>query len=782
MKKEATNSFQGGLVSDLNVLTTPNNVLTDCVNGAFVTFNGDELTLQNDMGNTTIKYNGNDVQLSPGFYPLGIKEYGGVLYIVSSDGTNVEFGSYPSPEFESLVHVSGTIVNDSNILYKSAVINNDIFQSGKYINFVLDSSINSTYISYYDSSGIYHPLFYKVKLYHQLNNGFRDLTDDVWDKYKIYRTSHPEASNYWFNEPKFNYYCPDQYKGKLAVSLEIEGLSTFKLTGSPTITYVAGTPNTYTYTFSVNAVGYGLITIPSVYAYLSFNGQQILSPKTESIVDGIATFSFTGLDASYAEKVVTYNVVPNLLINGITYVTPYVEDATTTLNAEIAADSSVTSITVTDTSKFPSSGKISIEGEFFIYTSKTSTTFDGVSQDLRNAHAKGVTVSQVSGTSNYSMDFPSEYRNKFVLTGNKLVSTALDDVKFILSNGNCNLSTGKKEYNIVILENSNGQYLDNNLNIVESPYIFIKSGTSIPEGDTVISEFTVSNDYPVVSLQTQTVTTTLTANTMQGSTNISVVSSSGFSVGETIIINGDTLVISAIPDETTITIENGTTSSYNQGDIVSSASSSLSITDNLKFALENTLVNIIDASCSQAIVTIIYNTPLTNAEDSVVIQNGTKLIPMSNTSNTTYTYNIWPGIDFSVSATKKGFNAGYTTCNVSKSETLNFALIATIDAHIDHSVSQAGKVTYYWIVQWSPYEQCAGDSIPILLDDVSYSMVWVGTLYKSALIESMNDSVELVISSGTSLTGTYENIPDNSKYVTISGSVFTNVTQIESLQ
>ena len=54
MKKEAVNTFSNGLVYDLNPITTPNNVLTDCVNGTFVTFNGDELALQNDAGNTKI--------------------------------------------------------------------------------------------------------------------------------------------------------------------------------------------------------------------------------------------------------------------------------------------------------------------------------------------------------------------------------------------------------------------------------------------------------------------------------------------------------------------------------------------------------------------------------------------------------------------------------------------------------------------------------------------------------------------------------------------------------
>ena len=54
MKQDATNTFSQGLNYDLNATTTPNTVLTDCVNGTFLTFNGDELALQNDAGNTVI--------------------------------------------------------------------------------------------------------------------------------------------------------------------------------------------------------------------------------------------------------------------------------------------------------------------------------------------------------------------------------------------------------------------------------------------------------------------------------------------------------------------------------------------------------------------------------------------------------------------------------------------------------------------------------------------------------------------------------------------------------
>ena len=45
MKKETFNTFNEGLNKDLNPIVTPNNVLTDNLNGTFITFNGDELSI-----------------------------------------------------------------------------------------------------------------------------------------------------------------------------------------------------------------------------------------------------------------------------------------------------------------------------------------------------------------------------------------------------------------------------------------------------------------------------------------------------------------------------------------------------------------------------------------------------------------------------------------------------------------------------------------------------------------------------------------------------------------
>lgn len=100
----ATNTFQDGLVMDAHPLATPNNVLTNCLNGTLITYNGNELILQNDVGNSKIPIEKDTyVQLKDGFVPIGLKEFGGILYIFSvNPKTNYcEIGTFPSPDYSN---------------------------------------------------------------------------------------------------------------------------------------------------------------------------------------------------------------------------------------------------------------------------------------------------------------------------------------------------------------------------------------------------------------------------------------------------------------------------------------------------------------------------------------------------------------------------------------------------------------------------------------------------------------------------------------------------------
>lgn len=116
-KEPAVNTFQKGLMMDLDPTAVGNQALTDAKNATLLTFNGNEFILQNDMGNTYLVYtftNSNGlvdtqrVELPTGYIPLGVKEHGGVIYFVlgqkSDDSTvtkKIQIGSFPSPEFRS---------------------------------------------------------------------------------------------------------------------------------------------------------------------------------------------------------------------------------------------------------------------------------------------------------------------------------------------------------------------------------------------------------------------------------------------------------------------------------------------------------------------------------------------------------------------------------------------------------------------------------------------------------------------------------------------------------
>lgn len=97
MKKQDTvNTFNEGLIMDLNPLVTPNNVLVNCLNGTITTFSGNENVLQNDMGNGRVE----TAFLPEGYVPLGTAELGGIIYIVSYNPLvdKCQIGSFPSPE------------------------------------------------------------------------------------------------------------------------------------------------------------------------------------------------------------------------------------------------------------------------------------------------------------------------------------------------------------------------------------------------------------------------------------------------------------------------------------------------------------------------------------------------------------------------------------------------------------------------------------------------------------------------------------------------------------
>lgn len=151
IKQQAINTFQGGLNTDTHPLTTPNSVLTDCINGTIITQNGNEFVLQNDLGN--IKLEGSE--LSPGYIPVGLKEYNGVLYIISYNPLTkrTEVGSYPAPMGSSFDDINqevivinglGTSIEDDQfyVLNPQVLFTNDV-TAGDQVAFTSNDNIPS---------------------------------------------------------------------------------------------------------------------------------------------------------------------------------------------------------------------------------------------------------------------------------------------------------------------------------------------------------------------------------------------------------------------------------------------------------------------------------------------------------------------------------------------------------------------------------------------------------------------------------------------------------------
>lgn len=156
MKKEAINTFGEGIIMDLNPLTTPSNVLTNALNATIITYNGNEFVLQNDMGNGRVE----TAYLPAGYVPVGIKEYGGIIYVASYNPlTNKgQIGSFPSPErniSSQELERAKVIISPSNFKYLNGILDqtivkveifpkDTILRSGDKFTILLDSAnVNS---------------------------------------------------------------------------------------------------------------------------------------------------------------------------------------------------------------------------------------------------------------------------------------------------------------------------------------------------------------------------------------------------------------------------------------------------------------------------------------------------------------------------------------------------------------------------------------------------------------------------------------------------------------
>lgn len=158
-KKATVNGFTEGLSMDLNALTDTKETLIDALNATLVTGNGNEMILQNDDGNVKIAYKDKDtiqyVSLKEGYLPIGMKEYGGIIYIASinPDPKNYmcELGTYPSPVYDDDTEKTHKITYQYRPLHNYKHNNENDFTT-KCFNFSLEHPVTIDIQKSYDNS------------------------------------------------------------------------------------------------------------------------------------------------------------------------------------------------------------------------------------------------------------------------------------------------------------------------------------------------------------------------------------------------------------------------------------------------------------------------------------------------------------------------------------------------------------------------------------------------------------------------------------------------------
>lgn len=123
----AKSTFGDGLLMDFAPDNTQATCLTHALNATLVTMNGNELSLQNDMGNGRVE----TAYLPEGYVPVGTCEFGGIIYIVSYNPiiNKSQIGCFPSPERNISSEEMGDTpqnLTDEDFLKDGNVINNSV--------------------------------------------------------------------------------------------------------------------------------------------------------------------------------------------------------------------------------------------------------------------------------------------------------------------------------------------------------------------------------------------------------------------------------------------------------------------------------------------------------------------------------------------------------------------------------------------------------------------------------------------------------------------------------
>lgn len=219
-RKVTSNTFNKGMQLDVHPMNTPNDVMTSCLNGTIITFNGNEFMLQTDMGNGRVE----TAYLPAGYIPVGMVEFGGIIYVASYNPLNNrgQIGSFPSPERNiSTDETSKNIVVLSNSDFnftekdgaKTFYVQKDLYKDklspgDKYLVYSENGDISGNYKKLYDfdadesNAYFYNNEYYKTK---PVKLSFATITDEG----KIVKLTNNRLFDIIVNEVNKKYIIPE---------------------------------------------------------------------------------------------------------------------------------------------------------------------------------------------------------------------------------------------------------------------------------------------------------------------------------------------------------------------------------------------------------------------------------------------------------------------------------------------------------------------------------------------------------------------------------------------
>lgn len=253
----AKNTFGDGLLMDFAPDNTQATCLTHALNATLLTMDGNELSLQNDMGNGRVE----TAYLPEGYIPVGTCEFGDIIYIVSYNPiTNKsQIGCFPSPErnisskelsgIETTFKLEEEFLKQNEFGFKETISNsvkkviydNKLNPGDKFIVHSGDIHNNMPRISDYGNKshiiGAF-PKQFKINVVaiedsgkiNYLNNDLKWYNDFYINQESTNNSDKPDIDSYRNLLSSGYSVFQSKVSGKLAILLELERIQTFNST------------------------------------------------------------------------------------------------------------------------------------------------------------------------------------------------------------------------------------------------------------------------------------------------------------------------------------------------------------------------------------------------------------------------------------------------------------------------------------------------------------------------------------------------------------------------